>query len=1346
MASHKHEDVYIDKAGNILRGLDATAEKLRRDVLDVLQDTGLDKYVGKRKEATNPHEDTGEIDYPRDLPPTGDTKSLQDTGNPFAELEETITCDKDDTQSNDSSRQAMQQRGTIGSDSQEQENKPQPEEVCNDHERDHKQTMTIAEVHEFVHPPPSVSKESSVPLPIDDESEDCSIPCDEASTYPPDENLLDSGSKGSNSPFTLEDEEDQNDSDTSFQEPESIQSDEHGANISSSAADEHDANIPSLAADEYGSNQTEPPPESTPSQDKQCWVEAKAVKKNVSQKRVKKTDFEQKPPQAYATATGVHVDALKKAAIGVSGSVKAPYATASAKGVNFTPGTVSIHGVNIQAQAKASAQATGLEAKGASMHVKGCELQAEACLDAEAKGVQIQGLGFTVKGEDMQAKASANAKAKGVALQTVNADVSGSQTSLKMEATCQAQGGNISAASANVTGVTEQCEARASAVAKGIDCKAAQTNITGWKEEIMAGASTEAKGMSVNAATANITGGEDKKEAKAEAKVVASQITAATANIMGYNTGASVGAHAQAKGADVKAANVSVKGIDSSVSATATASAAGFEANVANVDVSGVGGAGVHASAEAKLGVDAFNVRAGVHSGVGVGVSSKPQLFNVDLSVGMPSVMLGPAFNINPLASGGAKGNDDDRGGKKSESSSKGDNQGGSQSNDASKGGDGGSAGGETHGSDVTNGQSETGQTSGGHGTEKACASGVGAHGSEIQNGMQGRAETNGVSDGNCGGGDCKHGSSRGSGNIGMYGGGGSIIGTYGGGGGTSGGGGHLHGSSGGSGHLHGSSGGSGHLHGSSGGSGHLHGSSGGSGNIGMYGGGGHMNGGSGGTIGTYGGGSAMHGGGSGASGRVQGGHSTSSRGTCDGGIRVNKGSRAGDGKAAGQSKRTNGGSSQTTDDRERVSRTMKSHSNKSSGTRAGVVRRNGAGLRRTIAVGQYGRGGTGAGSAMHSDCSKRNGNVTPEVMYPSDHDSTKRLIAEKSKLAQNIESTSKRRNQSSTEAKKPVTAASESGCPTAKVSSGDIMGTDGKSVGTKSKKETTVVHPEKKPFEGSKAHKGGSGNDTETEQDPTARTKRVAASTGKLPGKANKGRELPSSESRDVHTPPTRIKEDRATGKSNTESNSDTCTRGGGGTRKGTGNPLGFLEHTTSKHDSDPSFEKEPKSYGYLLGEALGEEVRHLDHREKKTSNDKPSRITIPSDREAAKKLLAHKLKPLKEELDSMESSSGESGLCGESASGNGMKTSAETKKLMATALQANSPRAQSKMAVDGGTKPLRTSTMADQSATDNTECSGVVEKPFGASKNIHTLDCFKMGSSRGIKNVKGNIHGFKQ
>ena len=105
-----------------------------------------------------------------------------------------------------------------------------------------------------------------------------------------------------------------------------------------------------------------------------------------------------------------------------------------------------------------------------------------------------------------------------------------------------------------------------------------------------------------------------------------------------------------------------------------------------------------------------------------------------------------------------------------------------------------------------------------------------------------------------------------------------------------------------------------------------------------------------------------------------------------------------------------------------------------------------------------------------------------------------------------------------------------------------------------------------------------------------------------------------------------------------------------------------------------------------------------------------------MPTDREGAKQFVTQQLTKLKEKVDKAQTSLSE-------------KSAAEG--VIASAMGSS------------GTAATASKSASDSKDEQDDEQS-VKEKPFGASKNIHTLNSFRTGSSKKVKYIRGNIAGF--
>ena len=111
-----------------------------------------------------------------------------------------------------------------------------------------------------------------------------------------------------------------------------------------------------------------------------------------------------------------------------------------------------------------------------------------------------------------------------------------------------------------------------------------------------------------------------------------------------------------------------------------------------------------------------------------------------------------------------------------------------------------------------------------------------------------------------------------------------------------------------------------------------------------------------------------------------------------------------------------------------------------------------------------------------------------------------------------------------------------------------------------------------------------------------------------------------------------------------------------------------------------------------------------------------KSGEIKMPSDREGAKQFVTQQLTKLKEKADKAKTSLSK-------------KSAAEGTTGSATG--------------SSGTAPTASKSASDSKNEQDDEQS-VKEKPFGAHKNIHTLDSFRTGSSKKVTYIRKNVAGF--
>lgn len=314
----------------------------------------------------------------------------------------------------------------------------------------------------------------------------------------------------------------------------------------------------------------------------------------------------------------------KKELTGMSGSVKLPALETKVTGASLTTKNAKIRGASGELKLPSAEVTVG------TVNLDGNSLSAAVGqVTASAKAAAVSAVKMDVKGTKEDINVKAELSATGLDLDTATAYVQGASTEAKVDASIAIKGASISGASASIKGATASLQASASAGLKGV---------------------------SVNTATASVTGVECKYEAKATTQATGVDVNTGTVDVKLLRKGKGASALAEVKGGEVTVGNIKVKGIDSTVSANAQAKVAGFEVQAGNVDVKAFDGAGVHATAEIKAGVTAFNVQVGTHAKLGVTASTGFQFGNIRLVPGPPSLSFHPAFNLGFGGSSGGKG------------------------------------------------------------------------------------------------------------------------------------------------------------------------------------------------------------------------------------------------------------------------------------------------------------------------------------------------------------------------------------------------------------------------------------------------------------------------------------------------------------------------------------------------------------------------------------------------------------------------------------------------------------------------------------------------------------------
>ena len=349
--------------------------------------------------------------------------------------------------------------------------------------------------------------------------------------------------------------------------------------------------------------------------------------------------------QGEATAHGIKAKALNVSGEGLS--VKGTLRTfADLAGAHLKASTLGGSAVGFDVGGEVGISAKAVDVKALNVSLSGVRTGGHVSSTVTAKLVDTKVANANATGVEIAAEAEASAAAKLIDAKLANADVTGLVIAAEAGATATAKGADIKAANLRVAGAEITARAEAKAEATGLEVNAANAKVVGYKKHTGVGASAQAKGLEVKAGTANITDIEDKKEMTAEARAVGKQVDAANFKYVHKKTGASAKAKVEAQGTKVQVANVNVEGEDSSVSASANVNVAAASAQVANVNVTPLGGAHFHATADISPGVDAFNVQVGTHKGAGIGVSTKLQFGNVNLSAGPPNLHFGLGLNL----------------------------------------------------------------------------------------------------------------------------------------------------------------------------------------------------------------------------------------------------------------------------------------------------------------------------------------------------------------------------------------------------------------------------------------------------------------------------------------------------------------------------------------------------------------------------------------------------------------------------------------------------------------------------------------------------------------------------
>ena len=255
----------------------------------------------------------------------------------------------------------------------------------------------------------------------------------------------------------------------------------------------------------------------------------------------------------------------------------------------------------------------------------------------------------------------AEARATTCESEIFQADVTGEATEAYIHACALATGCYSEGFSADLTGTSRYMEATAQARATAVDVRTARVHVKGTEDRVVATAEAEVALVKTSAADVDVVGIGQQYEARAKVEATGVNIQQGNVQLHGVRTGAEATAIVEASAVNASLGNVNVAGVDSQLKVEAKAAVAAAEVNVANVNVTGIGNAGAQASVEGKLGLDAGNIRAGIDGSVGVSVSSKPSVGNVDLTIGGPKLNIGPNFNLGIPMFGGRGGKSGDR-------------------------------------------------------------------------------------------------------------------------------------------------------------------------------------------------------------------------------------------------------------------------------------------------------------------------------------------------------------------------------------------------------------------------------------------------------------------------------------------------------------------------------------------------------------------------------------------------------------------------------------------------------------------------------------------------------------
>ncbi|XP_060555765.1 uncharacterized protein LOC132716495 [Ruditapes philippinarum] len=190
----------------------------------------------------------------------------------------------------------------------------------------------------------------------------------------------------------------------------------------------------------------------------------------------------------------------------------------------------------------------------------------------------------------------------------------------------------------------------------------------------------EASALTLNALEVDIRKEKDDGTVrKAKASVKGMEGNFCNVEATGKRSGDITEASANLTGAKVNIGNVNATGIDNRTIHSANATS-GLSADIGNVKASCLGHKGTTAGIDASLGMQMFNVSAGIARDTGVSASSKFSMFNVNLTIGTPSLNismpgLGPNISIPFVSAGGGGGQTADQ---SNDSNGKGKNETGS--------------------------------------------------------------------------------------------------------------------------------------------------------------------------------------------------------------------------------------------------------------------------------------------------------------------------------------------------------------------------------------------------------------------------------------------------------------------------------------------------------------------------------------------------------------------------------------------------------------------------------------------------------------------------------------------